>query len=94
MSRSSPRTYSGFHSSSETKDRQTGLLVPENSPNALAGAIGWLMTNPDRAERFARAAQVLVQREFYLSITAAQLHSLIGRSASVHVGSALTNCAT
>ena len=42
----------------------TGLLVPERSPEALADAIGELVSNADRARALGRAGRLRVEREF------------------------------
>jgi len=42
----------------------TGLLVPERSPEALADAIGELLTNADSARALGRAGRMKVEREF------------------------------
>jgi glycosyltransferase involved in cell wall biosynthesis len=42
----------------------TGLLVPERAPDALADAIGELLSSPERARALGRAGRVKVEREF------------------------------
>lgn len=46
------------------QDQQTGLLVPESSPEALAEALLALLGNPERLESFARAAREVGLRDF------------------------------
>ena len=42
----------------------TGLLVPERQPEALAAAIGLLLSDPERARALGRAGRAKVEREF------------------------------
>lgn len=42
---------------------ETGLLVPEKDPAALAGAVGELLDDPERARRLGEAGRSRVERE-------------------------------
>jgi glycosyltransferase involved in cell wall biosynthesis len=42
----------------------TGLLVPERQPEALAAAIGLLLSDPEKARALGRAGRAKVEREF------------------------------
>ena len=63
--------------------QQTGLLVPERDPAALADALGRLLHDRELADRLAAAARKRVEREFSLGHSVALLRSLMpaGRSA-------------
>jgi glycosyltransferase involved in cell wall biosynthesis len=45
-------------------DRRTGLIVPPNSPPALAEALDWLLGDPHQGQLMAREAQHIVQERF------------------------------
>jgi glycogen(starch) synthase len=47
-------------------DRETGLLVEMDNSRALADAIVFLVSQPERAEEMGRAGRVRVEREFSL----------------------------
>jgi glycosyltransferase involved in cell wall biosynthesis len=60
---------------------QTGLLVPEHDPAALAAAILRLLTERDTGEALARAGRAHVEREFELTANVSRLRSLFEESA-------------
>ena len=43
---------------------RTGLLVPQHQPEALAAAVRIVLTDPARAEAFARAGRARVEERF------------------------------
>lgn len=46
------------------RDQETGLLVPERDPAALAAALAALIANPDRRNRLGRAGQQRIRAAF------------------------------
>lgn len=58
------------------RDGQTGLLVPERNPQALAGAIGRLLDQQRLADELSRSARALIEREFDGACTSAQLRQV------------------
>jgi glycosyltransferase involved in cell wall biosynthesis len=46
----------------------TGLLVPENNPQAMADAIAMLLKDPEKAESLGRAARAAVKQHFTLQV--------------------------
>ncbi len=61
-------------------DHQTGLLVPQKHPHALAKAISELLNDPVRSQRFAAAGLRHVQKRFNWSTITDQLESVYWRS--------------
>jgi glycosyltransferase involved in cell wall biosynthesis len=59
------------------QDGQTGLLVPERDPRALAAALERLLTDAALRSRLAGAARDLVERRFDLERNAARMRSLL-----------------
>jgi glycosyltransferase involved in cell wall biosynthesis len=59
------------------RDGETGLLVPERDPAAIADAVLRLSASPDLGERLARNGRALVEREFDLRRNAAALRELL-----------------
>jgi glycosyltransferase involved in cell wall biosynthesis len=55
---------------------ETGLLVPAQSPEALAGAIQALLRDPERAERMGRAGRRRVEETFDIRRVAARYEQL------------------
>ncbi|HEU4673216.1 MAG TPA: glycosyltransferase, partial [Candidatus Limnocylindrales bacterium] len=62
------------------RDGETGLLVRSGDADALAGAIGRLLGDPDLRARLGRAGRALVLREFDLHRNA---EALVERFAAV-----------
>lgn len=62
-------------------DGQTGLVVPERDPAALAGAIELLLTDRDLAHRLAAGARQLVERQFTIERSVAELRALFPEAA-------------
>jgi colanic acid/amylovoran biosynthesis glycosyltransferase len=60
------------------RDGETGFLVPQKDPFALAHAIAKVINNPDNSARTARQGRSLVQEEFDLDkISRALLHCFL-----------------
>ena len=57
--------------------RQSSLVPHPSFLEALAEAVGSLLSNPDRIRRFGRAARQQVEQNFNITKTAAQLRQLI-----------------
>jgi glycosyltransferase involved in cell wall biosynthesis len=45
-------------------DRETGLLVDADEPQALASALGWLLTHPEEARQMGKRGQERVRQRF------------------------------
>ncbi len=60
------------------QDRETGLLVPPGSPEALADAMQEVMVGREEAQQRAQRAEALVGREFDIRQNVAALSSLMG----------------
>lgn len=58
------------------EDGQTGLLVPERDPTALAAALARLQNDRDLGRRLGAAGRLKVQREFDLQRNTATLHRM------------------
>jgi colanic acid/amylovoran biosynthesis glycosyltransferase len=56
----------------------TGLLVPERSPEALADALQVLLQSPATQRRLASNARALIEREFDIRINTQHLRALFG----------------
>lgn len=61
------------------RDEQTGLLVPESDPSALAQALARLLDDPVLGERLADAGRLLVEEEFDVRRNARLLRDLFAR---------------
>jgi glycosyltransferase involved in cell wall biosynthesis len=59
-------------------DGETGLLVPPNDPAALAGALGGLLADPDRAQAMGQAGYRRGRELFTWDAVGARLHAEIG----------------
>jgi glycosyltransferase involved in cell wall biosynthesis len=57
------------------RHEETGLLVPERQPQELAVAIQRLLTDAELRVRLARAARVLIERQFDIHQNAAELRA-------------------
>lgn len=58
------------------RDEQTGLIVPESSPDELAEAIKRLINDRESAEEMATAGRKLIESEFNLRTNVAELRKL------------------
>jgi colanic acid/amylovoran biosynthesis glycosyltransferase len=56
----------------------TGLLIPERSPTALADALQTLLQSPATQRRLAHNARVLIERDFDIRLNTRQLRTLFG----------------
>ncbi len=61
---------------------ETGLLVPEGDPAALASALERLLAEPDLRTQLARAARELIESSFDLDRNAAMVRSVLVGAAS------------
>jgi glycosyltransferase involved in cell wall biosynthesis len=59
---------------------ETGLLVPERDPEALAAAVGALLADPERARRLGRVGRERIERELHWGAIAA-IHEGLYREA-------------
>ena len=66
------------------RDRETGLMVPQRDPAALAGSIGRLLEEPDLRVRLADRARRLVEEEFDVNHNAAQLREVFQTAGTAH----------
>jgi colanic acid/amylovoran biosynthesis glycosyltransferase len=62
-------------------DGETGLLVPQHDPEALAGAIERLLTDRGLAARLSANARRHVEERFALERSAARLRALFPEAA-------------
>jgi glycosyltransferase involved in cell wall biosynthesis len=72
------------------RNGETGLLIPESDPSALAGALGRLLDDGPLRVRLAGAARVLVEREFDVHAQAGALGALFRTAAGPRPVSALS----
>jgi colanic acid/amylovoran biosynthesis glycosyltransferase len=63
------------------RDGETGLLVPQRNPAALAGAISRLTGNSTLRVRLAERARLLIEADFNVHDNAAQLREIFAESA-------------
>lgn len=61
------------------QDGHNGLLVPENDPRALAGAIDRLIREPDLRERLSARARDSVVSKFDIKVTSRQLREIFAQ---------------
>lgn len=61
------------------EDGQTGFLIPQHDPAALAGAIRRCLDDPAAARALARAGRERVEQQFDLRTNVAQLRELFAR---------------
>ncbi len=67
------------------RDEETGLLVPERAPQALASALGRMLDNRALAAGMAGAARKLIETSFDLTQNTVQIRELFRASAAVGV---------
>ncbi len=65
-------------------DRQTGLLVPERDPEAMANAVGELLSSGELHATIAAAAREKVRREYDLHAATARLESFYDEAVALH----------
>jgi colanic acid/amylovoran biosynthesis glycosyltransferase len=70
------------------RDGETGLMVSQRDPAALAAAIGRLLQEPYLRERLADRARRLVEAEFDVKGNAAQLREMFHTAGKAHYASA------
>ena len=58
------------------RDRQTGLMIPQRAPAALAAAIEQLLANSDQRVELATQARQLIEQEFDINRNTASLRTL------------------
>ena len=63
------------------RDGETGLLVPEREPQALADALGRVLDDRELAHAFARNARRLIERSFDLHQNTAEIRSIFTAAA-------------
>jgi colanic acid/amylovoran biosynthesis glycosyltransferase len=63
------------------RDGETGLLVPQRNPAALAGAISRLTGDPTLRVRLADRARRLIEADFNVHDNAAHLREIFAESA-------------
>jgi colanic acid/amylovoran biosynthesis glycosyltransferase len=56
-----------------------GLLVPEHDPPAIAGAIEYLITNPEQARRFGDRGREIAREKFSIETSARTLRAVFER---------------
>ena len=66
------------------RDGETGLMVSQRDPAALAAAVGRLLEGPDLRARLAGRARRLVEAEFDVNRNAAQLRELFQTAGKAH----------
>ncbi|MFQ4142304.1 glycosyltransferase family 4 protein [Chlorogloeopsis sp. ULAP02] len=66
------------------RHQETGLMVPQHDPFALADAIAQLLQNPDLRVQLATQARQLIEQEFDIHRNAAQLRTVFRAAASVN----------
>jgi len=66
------------------RDRETGLMVPQRDPAALAGSIGRLLEEPDLRVRLADRARRLVEEKFDVNHNAARLREVFQTAGTAH----------
>jgi glycosyltransferase involved in cell wall biosynthesis len=57
-------------------DGRTGLLVPQNDPESLAGALVELLRDPDRAAKLGREGRRRVEARFTLAHLARRFEAI------------------
>ena len=70
------------------RDGETGLVVSQRDPAALAAAVGRLLEEPDLRARLAERARRLVEAEFDVNRNATQLRELFQTAGKAHYAGA------
>jgi colanic acid/amylovoran biosynthesis glycosyltransferase len=70
------------------RDGETGLMVSQRDPAALAAAVGRLLEEPDLRARLAERARRLVEAEFDVNRNATQLRELFQTAGKAHYAGA------
>ncbi len=70
------------------RDGETGLMVSQRDPAALAAAIGRLLEEPNLRDRLADRARRLVEAEFDVNRNATQLRELFQTAGNAHYAGA------
>lgn len=74
------------------RDGETGYLVPEKNPAALANAISDLLTHPDKCKRFGHAGFLFAKERFSWTRIVRELENLYSTATSsrtgIHTGTA------
>jgi colanic acid/amylovoran biosynthesis glycosyltransferase len=70
------------------RDGETGLMVSQRDPAALAAAIGRLLEEPNLRDRLADRARRLVEAEFDVNRNAAQLREMFQTAGKAHYAGA------
>jgi len=65
---------------SAIRDGESGLLVGERDPRALAAAIGAVLDDPDRGARLGRAARATAEAQFGWDAAAARFETAYDRA--------------
>jgi len=60
-------------------DGETGILIPQREPEAIAGAVSRLIESPEEAREMARRGRAMVEEKFTISRSAAELKEEIAR---------------
>jgi colanic acid/amylovoran biosynthesis glycosyltransferase len=64
------------------RHEETGLVVPQRDPAALAAALRALLTDAPRRVRLAAAARALIEREFDIDCNTAEMRALFSEAAN------------
>lgn len=59
------------------RHEETGVIVPQNAPEALAAACRRIFDHPDEADRYARAGRNLVEADFDIHRNAAAIREIL-----------------
>lgn len=62
------------------RDGETGLMIPENDPPALATAVATLLDDPGQRDLLTGAARAVIEQDFDLRTSAAELRAVFDRA--------------